>query len=205
MKIPIKSVQLFCLGSIYFQKEEKERSNINYKESYDFLKKSEEITGLELFELDMKSISESGKLYLNKNKMEIFFKVDIKKMNDFQNGFKEIYKEFNPESRKMAKVIDASMTINFNISDIEFMFYQGDFHSIINNNGEPELYIYLKKLYYEFLIKRKKKYEEEKELILPIFPLVNSDNQIKNLKFHDIVIQIKIKTKDLFDLIIKYE
>ena len=203
MKIKLTKVQFFSLGSIVFKNEEKEESmEINYKNSYDFLKESKEIDGLELFELDINSIS-TGELCINKNKMEIFFKLDIIKMNNFQNNFKDICKEFNPENKKISKINDASMTINFNIPDIEFMFYQGDFHSIINN-GEPVLYIYLKKFYYECLIKRKKN-EQDNEIIFPIFPILNLDNQIDNLKIHDIVVQIKLQTKDLFDLIIKYE
>ena len=136
MKIHTKDVQLFCLGSIFFKNEENEKNE--YIKSYDYLKESKEIDGLELFELDLKAISKTGELCINKNKMEIFFKTDIQKINDFQNKFKEIHKEFNHEKSKISKAIEASMTINFNISDIEFMFYQGNFHSLINSNGEPK-------------------------------------------------------------------
>ena len=80
MKIKLSKVQFFSLGSIVFKNEEKEEKKekeesleINYKNSYDFLRESKEIDGLELFELDINSIS-TGELCINKNKMEIFFK-----------------------------------------------------------------------------------------------------------------------------------
>ena len=84
------------------------------------------------------------------------------------------------------------------------MFYQGNFLSIIQNNDKPKLYIYLKKFYYECIITKKIK-DITQELIFPIFPFVNIANQIENLKFHDLVIQLKIQIKDLYDLIIKYD
>ena len=50
------------------------------------------------------------------------------------------------------------MTIIFNISDVEFMFYQANFSNIINNEQEiyPKLFIYLKKFNFECIIERKK-------------------------------------------------
>ena len=134
--------------------------------------------------------------------MEISFKLNNQKFTKIERKFKNIIKEFNNDKKR--SFLNILMTINFYLSDIEFMFYHGDFASIINNNDEPELYIYLKKFYYECSVVRKKK-EEIKELLFPIFPFINLDDPIENLKFHDIVIQIKISNKDLFDLIIKYE
>ena len=76
----IKDVQLFSLGSIFFENEENNKKN--YKKSFDFLKETKEIDGLELFKLDLHTISKSGKFLVNiNNKMEIFQNRCTKKRN----------------------------------------------------------------------------------------------------------------------------
>ena len=213
MKIGIKKVELFCLGPIYFP-EEKEiinnkrkssKININnYKYSYEYFKECKTINSLKLIPLKISSIDKTCILRINNNLMEISFRMHNQKLNNFEQKFKYIKKAFNIETKSKTSIGDISMTINFFLSDIEFMFYHGDFSSNINNNDEVDLYIYLKKFYYECVFKRKKN-DKIKELIFPIFPFINLDNQIENLKFHDIVIKIKITNKDLLDLIIKFE
>ena len=58
------------------------------------------------------------------------------------------------------------MNIYFYLSDIEFMFYKANFVSIINNNQNAELFIYLKKFKFEIEIKRKFHQKEIKYYLL---------------------------------------
>ena len=165
MKIGIKKVELFCLGPIYFP-EEKEiinnnrkssKININnYKYSYEYFKECKTINSLKLIPLKISSIDKTCILRINNNLMEISFRMHNQKLNNFEQKFKYIKKAFNIETKSKTSIGDISMTINFFLSDIEFMFYHGDFSTIINNNEEAELYIYLKKFYYECVFKRKK-------------------------------------------------
>ena len=207
----IKKVDLLCLGAIYFPEKLDDKgidNNLimfgkNYKYSYNFFKENLEIDFIEL--VPLKINSENGAtLEINNDKFEIFFKINNQQINKFQDKFSPSKKVLNPNTKKKKKIMECEMTITFNISDIEFMFYQSDFKAVVNGDEWPELYIYLKKLCYECLIVRKNS-DKKEEIIFPLFPFVSTENQIENLKFHDIVVQMKIENKDLFDLIIKYE
>ena len=212
MKINIKNVDLFCLGSIFFHKDDKKEKNQKEESEneseyfYDYLKENKTIEAIELVSLDINAQSKSSGLYINKNKFEIFVKLTSQKLNEFQSNFREAKKELNLKQKSKLTISDASMTIIFNISDVEFMFYQANFSNIINNEQEiyPKLFIYLKKFNFECIIERKK-YDKEVKYIFPLFPFLNINNEIENLKFHDVVIQMELPTNDLISMLFEYE
>ena len=210
MKINIKNVELFCLGSIFFQKddqkEKKQKEENENQYFYDYLKENSTIEEIELVSLDINAESKSSVLCMNKNKFEISFKITCQKLNEFQSNFKEAKKELNPKQKSKLTISKASMTIIFSISDVEFMFYQANFSNIINNDHDifPKLFIYLKKFNFECIIERKK-YDKIEKYIFPLFPFLNTNNEIENLKFHDVVIQMELSTNDLISLMFKYE
>ena len=210
MKVNIKNVELFCLGSIFFQKDDKQEKNQkeeNENEYFsDYFKENSTIETIELVSLDINAESKSSGLCINKNKFEIFFKITCQKLNEFQSNFKEAKKELNPKQKSKLTISEASMTITFNISDVEFMFYQANFSNIINNEQEifPKLFMCLKKFNFECIVERKK-YDKKENYIFPLFPFLNINNVIENLKFHDVVIQMELSSNDLISILFKYE
>jgi len=190
------------------KKEENEKEE-NKKENeffYDYLKENSTIESIELVSLDINAESKSSGLCIDKNKFEIYFKINCQKLNEFQSNFNEAKKELNRKMKNNITISEVSMTITFNISDVEFMFYQANFKNIINNEQEifPKLFIYLKKFNFECIIETGKK-DKIKKYIFPLFPFLNISNEIENLKFHDVVIQMELSTNDLISILFKYE
>ena len=197
-KIDVEKIKIFFLSHLYFPENEN-----NNKEKIYNIDNYKEIEIIELIKQNT-DFNKEAHFIIEKNEFKLEFEIVNKKLNDFQNKFDEVRKELKDEKRKIRITSEVKMFIYFNLSDIEFIFYKSNFSSIINNNEKPELYIYLKKFDFECEITRK--YNDiEKEYLFPLFPYIDMDNIINNLKFHDTVFSFNLALNDLFNFLFLYE
>ena len=196
--IEIENIKILFFSHLYFQNGE----NIN-KEKFYNLNDCKEIEKIELIQ-ESKDFNKKAHFFYEKNKFKLEFEITNKKLNDFQNKFAEVRKELKEEKRTIRITSTPKMFIYFNLSDIEFIFYNSNFAAIINNNQKPELYIYLKKFDFECEITRKH-YEEEEKYLFPLFPDIDIDKIINNLKFYDVVFSFKLTMTDFFNFMFLYE
>ena len=210
-EIEIDKIKIYFLSYLYFSKEEEVNDNKNENVpkiilpyEYNYLIKSKEIEKIELVE---KSQDFNKKAYFkySKNEFQIEFEITNKKLNDFQTKFDEVRKELKDDKKKLKITSTPKMHIYFKFSDIEFIFYQSNFAAIINGNEKPKLYIYLKKFGFECEITRQNYKKEEKKYYFPLFPDIDINNLVDNLKFHDVVLCFKLELKELLNLIFIYE
>lgn len=169
--IEIENIKILFFSHLYFQNGE----NIN-KEKFYNLNDCKEIEKIELIQ-ESKDFNKKAHFFYEKNKFKLEFEITNKKLNDFQNKFAEVRKELKEEKRTIRITSTPKMFIYFNLSDIEFIFYNSNFAAIINNNQKPELYIYLKKFDFECEITRKH-YEEEEKYLFTLFPDIDIDKII---------------------------
>ena len=169
--IEIENIKILFFSHLYFQNGE----NIN-KEKFYNLNDCKEIEKIELIQ-ESKDFNKKAHFFYEKNKFKLEFEITNKKLNDFQNKFAEVRKELKEEKRTIRITSTPKMFIYFNLSDIEFIFYNSNFAAIINNNQKPELYIYLNKFDFECEITRKH-YEEEEKYLFPLFPDIDIDKII---------------------------
>ena len=197
-KIDVEKIKIFFLSHLYFPENEN-----NNKEKIYNIDNYKEIEIIELIQQNT-DFNKKAHFIIERNEFKLEFEIVNKKLNDFQNKFDEVRKELKDEKRKIRITSEVKMFIYFNLSDIEFIFYKSNFSSIINNNEKPELYIYLKKFDFECEITRK--YNDiEKEYLFPLFPYIDMDNIINNLKFHDTVFSFNLALNDLFNFLFLYE
>ena len=207
-EIGVEKIKILFLSYLYFPKEQNNNKEKNEKYNiplydYDNLMNNKEIEKLELIE-QSSDFNRKAKFIYDKNLFTIKMQISNKKLNDFQRKFTHEISELGEEKKNLTIISQPEMNIDFYLSDIEFMFYKANFASIINNNQNAELFIYLKKFKFEIEIKRKF-HQKEIKYYFPYFPDIDIENIINNLKFHDVIFCFKLKLKDLFDIIFKYE
>ena len=198
IKIDIEKIKILFLSHLYFPENENNNEektpNINdYKD-------------IELIELIQQKnyFNKKAHFIIEKNEFKLEFEIVNKKLNDLQNKFDEVRKELKDEKRIIRITSTPKMFIHFKLSDIEFIFFKSNFSTIINNNEKPELYIYVKKFDFECEITRQPDKIEIKYLF-PLFPDIDMDNIINNLKFHDTVFCFNLTLNDLFNFLFLYE
>ena len=193
----IEKVKLYYLKYIIFPE--------GSKESFE----NKDIEKIYLVPEKTNFIKEATFSFNNENEFKISLNLTNQSINEVQNKLYE-KTEGNiktKEELKKLKIIDnPELNITFNLLNINFLFYSSNFPSIINNNQKPELFIYLKKFNHECIITRKNHFtQKEYKSILSLFPYINTEDIVNNLKFHDVVFSFKLELKDLFDIIFKYE
>ena len=210
MKIDIDKIKILFLSYFYFsdnEKNNKEKIEEKYFNPYEYnyLLKNKEIEKLELIQ-QTKDYNQKAHFICDKNKFIIEMEITNKKLNDFQKQFENERKELFPDDRKRIRITSTpKIIIYFNLSDIEFMFYRANFAAIVNNDETSELYIYLKKFNFECQISRQNYDKKEIKKYFPLFPDIDIDNIVNNLKFHDVVFCFNLKLQDLFGIMFTYE
>ena len=200
ISIDIEKIKLYYFSYLYFPDENKEKNesnNLNISE-FNNLLNNKEIETIELIQ-QSRDFNKKAKFIYEKNKFKIEFEITNKKLNECQNNFYQTRRELNDYKKDMTITSIPKMLISFNLSNIEFIFYKSNFAAIINNKEKPELYIYLKKFEFECEITRKK-YDNEIKYLFPLFPEIDTNNIINNLKFHDVVFCFNLDVKDLFNI-----
>ena len=198
MKIDIDKIKILFLSYFYFsdnEKSNKEKIEEKYFNPYEYnyLLKNKEIEKLELIQ-QTKDYNQKAHFICDKNKFIIEMEITNKKLNDFQKQFENERKELFPDDRKRIRITSTpKIIIYFNLSDIEFMFYRANFAAIVNNDETSELYIYLKKFDFECQISRQNYDKKEIKKYFPLFPDIDIDNIVNNLKFHDVVFCFNLK------------
>ena len=209
MKINIGKINILFLSYLYFPSEEnvenKDKNKL-YSYEYENLLKNKEIEKIELIEQN-KYFNKKAEFIYNKNKFKIEAPISNKKLIDFQRKFDKEKKELNEDKKDLTIISkpQPKLIIYFNLSDIEFIFYKANFASIINNDEKAELFFYLKKFEFECEITRKNYYKKEIKYYFPLFPDIDIENILNNLKFHDVVFSFSLEMKYLFDIMFIYE
>ena len=156
-EIGVEKIKILFLSYLYFPKEQNNNKEKNEKYNiplydYDNLMINKEIEKLELIE-QSSDFNRKAKFIYDNNLFTIKMQISNKKLNDFQRKFTHEISELGEEKKNLTIVSQPEMNIYFYFSDIEFMFYKANFASIINNNQNAELFIYLKKFKFKIEIK----------------------------------------------------